>query len=243
MRPTPEHVTTTPSSAPAALVRRRRAVPLAAAAVTVLALTAVGCGTGGTGTTSSGTPSGPVTTTTAVSPPADPAPSATSQPPSGTAPATTAPTTAPAPPRATATSATRGAQPASTRCTVTDLRMRLGRGDPGAGNTYYPLDFTNTGKTACTLAGFPGVSLIRRDGSAIGKPAARRGPAGPAVRIAAGQTVEADLHTLNKGIQGDSCWGKPTYLMVYPPGSTESMTLATSSPLVCGDTFDVSAVH
>ncbi|MYS23188.1 Protein of unknown function, partial [Streptomyces sp. DvalAA-14] len=125
----------------------------------------------------------------------------------------------------------------------TDLRMRLGRGDPGAGNVYYPLAFTNTGKSSCTLDGYPGVSLIRGDGSVIGKPADRQGPAGTAVRIASGQTVQANLHTLNKGIKGNSCWGKPTFLKVYPPGSTESLTLATSSPLVCGDTFDVSAVQ
>jgi len=121
--------------------------------------------------------------------------------------------------------------------------MTLGRGDPGAGNIYYPLDFTNTSGNSCALTGFPGVSLIRGDGSLIGKPADREGQAGSAVRIAPGATVQADLHTLNQGIKGDSCWREPTYLKVYPPGSTAAMTLATSTPVVCGDTFDVSAVH
>lgn len=121
--------------------------------------------------------------------------------------------------------------------------MSLGRGDPGAGNIYYPLQFTNISSNSCTLTGFPGVSLIRGDGSLIGKPADRAGPTGAAVRIAPGVTVQADLHTLNQGTKGDSCWLKPTYLKVYPPGSTASMTLAISRPVVCGDTFDVSAVH
>ena len=49
---------------------------------------------------------------------------------------------------------------------------------------------------------FPGVSLIRGDGSLIGKPATRRGPVGKVVRIAPGKTVQADLHTLNRGIKG-----------------------------------------
>lgn len=121
--------------------------------------------------------------------------------------------------------------------------MRLGRGDPGAGNIYFPLEFTNTTRKPCVLGGFPGVSLIRGDGSVIGKPANRQGTAAKALRIPAGRTVQADLHTLNKGIKGNSCWTEPTYLKVYPPGSTESMTLATHSPIVCGGTFDVSAVH
>jgi hypothetical protein len=55
--------------------------------------------------------------------------------------------------------------------------------------------------------------------------------------------VEADLHTLNAGVKGGGCWPKPTFLKVYPPGSTDAMTLATAGPVVCGDTFDVAALH
>ncbi|NUS17166.1 MAG: DUF4232 domain-containing protein, partial [Streptomyces sp.] len=155
-------------------------------------------------------------------------------------------TTAP-PTRTAAPSATIGgaSQPhaAGARCTVTDLKMTLGRGDPGAGNIYYPLDFTNTTSHSCTLNGFPGVSLLRGDGSVIGKPADRQPVKAAAVRIAPGQTVEADLHTLNQGVRDGGCWRAPTLIMVYPPGSTDSMTLATSNPVVCGDTFDVGPVH
>jgi hypothetical protein len=121
--------------------------------------------------------------------------------------------------------------------------MRLGNGDPGAGNIYYPLRFTNTGHRTCTLDGFPGVSLIRGDGSLIGKPADRRGGPGGAVRLAPGSTVQADLHTLNQGVKDGGCWRKPAFLKVYPPGSTDAMTLATADPVVCGGTFDVDAVH
>ncbi|WNI14450.1 DUF4232 domain-containing protein [Actinacidiphila sp. ITFR-21] len=201
--------------------------------LTVLALGAVGCGTGAAGDTSANTPAAPVSTAAPTTAAAGPAPSATSAPPA----AATTPATSGAPSSAGPRAA------AGSRCTVAGLRMRLGRGDPGAGNIYYPVDFTNTTKRSCTLNGFPGVSLIRGDGSVIGRPADRSGAAAIPVRVPAGQTVEADLHTLNRGIKGDSCWAKPAFLKVYPPGSTESLTLATSGPLVCGDTFDVSAVH
>lgn len=121
--------------------------------------------------------------------------------------------------------------------------MRLGAGSPGAGNIYFPLRFTNTGSRACVLDGFPGVSLIRGDGSTIGRAADRMGSRAKAVRLAPGQTAEADLHTLNQGIKGNSCWSKPTFIKVYPPGSFDAMTLATSTPVVCGDTFEVGSVH
>lgn len=216
--------------------RRRRPIPLAAVAVTLLAATAAGCGNAGGSPAAPASGSTPPASTGTGQPSAtNPAPSATSGPPQsapGTAPPGTTSPAGPASPNAV-----------SARCTVTELRMRLGAGDPGAGNIYYPLRFTNTGHRTCTLDGFPGVSLIRGDGSVIGRPAARQGSGGSTVRLAPGATVEADLHTLNQGIKDGGCWRKPTFLKAYPPGSTDAMTLATAAPVVCGDTFDVGAIH
>lgn len=228
--------------------RRRRTV-LVAATVTLLSVAAAGCGDvagSGSSTGAAAATGAPPSSSAAAVPgnpgdtvgdaptsPADDAPAGLR--PAG--PATAATTTAIAASRA------RPPQPAASRCTVTGLRMTLGRGDPGAGSVYYPLVFTNTTSRTCTLDGFPGVSLLRGDGSVIGKPADRQGAGAATVRIAPGRTVEADLHTLNQGVKGNGCWRKPTLIMVYPPGSTESMTLATSNPVVCGDTFDVGPVH
>lgn len=217
---------------------RRRAAVLAAASAALLSAAAVGCGNG------NGDATGPAADS-------KPAPSATAPAPTGTTPgdssgatATTAPTTAARSTTGTGSGSGSGsAQAASARCTVTELKMTLGRGDPGAGSIYYPLDFTNTTSHACTLTGFPGVSLLRGDGSVIGKPADRQPVKASAVRLAPGQTVEADLHTLNQGIKDGGCWRTPTLIMVYPPGSKDSMTLATKNPVVCGDTFDVGPVH
>lgn len=231
-----------PAAADTSRPARRTAV-LAAAGAVLLSVALAGCGTDDGGTT--GAP---------ASDSKSAAESASTGAP-GTAPGTTAPgggdagsaTEPPAPtrtsaPAATADSTAKG-QSASSRCTVTDLKMTLGRGDPGAGNIYFPLDFTNTSGRPCTLDGFPGVSLLRGDGSVIGKPADRQPVKADAVRVAPGQTVEADLHTVNEGIKDGGCWRKPTLIMVYPPGSKQSMTLATSNPVVCGDTFDVGPVH
>ncbi|MBY8879324.1 DUF4232 domain-containing protein [Actinacidiphila acidipaludis] len=223
----------TPTHHPSGPTRRTRHLPLAAAAVTLLALAATGCGTGASPASTS-PPSAGTTAPASVSASATPAPPSATSGPAEPAPSATG---SPAAPSARTPAA------AGTRCTVTELRMRLGAADHGAGNVYYPLRFTNTGGRTCTLDGFPGVSLIRGDGSVIGRPADRQGPAGTVVRLAPGRTAEADLHSLNEGIKSGGCWRKPTFLKVYPPGSTASMTLATSSPVVCGDTFDVGAVH
>ncbi|MFJ1750714.1 DUF4232 domain-containing protein [Streptomyces sp. NPDC088116] len=132
---------------------------------------------------------------------------------------------------------------AASRCTADHLGLSLSPPDAGAGNIRYNLTLTNKGTSACTLQGFPGVSLLAGDGTTIGKPADREGEALGAVRLAPGGTADVTLHTLNRGIKGTSCWEKPSLLKVYPPGSKEAMTLSTSSPTVCGDTFRVTAVR
>ncbi|MFC9618865.1 DUF4232 domain-containing protein [Streptomyces sp. NPDC056930] len=128
------------------------------------------------------------------------------------------------------------------RCTTEALAMSLRQGDAGAGQIHYRLTLVNKSPDPCTLTGFPGVSLIRRDGSVIGEPAAREGAAGRVTVIGARGSAEVTLHTLNRGIKGSECWDRPDYLRVYPPGSREALTLRTSQPLICGDLFRTSAV-
>ncbi|MFE0382156.1 DUF4232 domain-containing protein [Streptomyces inhibens] len=135
------------------------------------------------------------------------------------------------------------AMTASDRCTAAAMSLRLGASDVGAGNIRYPLVFTNKGKKACTLRGFPGVSLINRDGSQVGKPATREGGAGAAVRLQPGQSAHALLHTLNEGFSDTPCWANSQIVYAYPPGSKESMTTGSRGLRVCGGRFDVTAVE
>ncbi|SEG82043.1 Protein of unknown function [Actinacidiphila yanglinensis] len=198
---------------------------MAAVAAAVLALGTAGCGGGGASDTAAGSSSPPAAT------------GSTSPPATGSSSAATPAHTTPAAPSGVRTEA------AGDRCTVADLKMTLGRGDPGAGQVYYPLRFTNTSSHTCVLHGFPGVSLIQGDGSTTGTPAGREGARGGAVRLGPGRIAEADLHTLNQGVRGGSCWRTPTLLKAYPPGSKDAMTLAASRLVVCGGMFDVGAVH
>ncbi|BDM70451.1 hypothetical protein HEK616_39380 [Streptomyces nigrescens] len=135
------------------------------------------------------------------------------------------------------------AMTASDRCTAANMSLRLGASDIGAGNIHYPLVFTNNGKKACTLRGFPGVSLIQRDGSPVGKPATREGGPGGVVRLQPGQSAHAVLHTVNEGVSDTPCWSRSQIVFVYPPGSKEPMTTGSRGLRVCGGRFDVTAVE
>ncbi|MFC6067257.1 DUF4232 domain-containing protein [Streptomyces ochraceiscleroticus] len=163
---------------------------------------------------------------------------AASQSPSGQAPKGTAVRTASA-----RTAAAASTDTSSDRCTADEMGLRLGRADVGAGNIRYPLVFTNNGKTACTLRGYPGVSLIQRDGQMIGKPATREGAAGRAVTLKPGGSAYAVLHTIQDGLNDEPCWKSPYLLQTYPPGSKDAMTLRTSELRVCGGEFSVTALE
>ncbi|GAA3195745.1 MULTISPECIES: DUF4232 domain-containing protein [Streptomyces] len=132
---------------------------------------------------------------------------------------------------------------ASDRCTSDQMSLSLGAPDAGAGNFRYPLTFTNKGKKACTLRGYPGVSLISRDGGKIGRPATREGGAGGAVRLAPGASAHALIHTVNEGVSDTPCWKRGAYVYVYAPGSKESMTTGSGNLRVCGGEFTVTAVE
>ncbi|MGW2510056.1 DUF4232 domain-containing protein [Streptomyces scopuliridis] len=214
-----------------------------AASVTLLAVATAACGGGG-GSGGSPVPAPEGSGGSASSAPSasaqaesggDGAPGASSAPPSSTASVRSAPSAG--------QSGAGQAAAASSRCTANQLGLSLSAPDVGAGNIRYDLRLVNKGAGACVLRGFPGVSLLAGDGALIGKPAAREGEQLPAVTLAPGGTADVTLHTLNRGIKGSSCWAAPSLLKIYPPGSKDAMTLRTSTPVVCGDTFTVTAVR
>ncbi|MFF3751598.1 DUF4232 domain-containing protein [Streptomyces sp. NPDC002018] len=210
-----------------------------AAAVVLLAVGTAACGGSGPGPGPGS--DGSAAVGSAVTPSAGGTrgtPGASSAPPAPAAPDRPAPPVSATPP---VSSASRAAP--SSRCTADRLRLSLGPPDAGAGNIRYDLRLTNRGPDACTLLGFPGVSLLAGDGAPLGTPATREGPSLGAVRLAPGAGAEVTLHTLNRGIRGSSCEPAPSLLRIYPPGSKDAMTLRTSVPVVCGGTFTTTAVR
>lgn len=142
----------------------------------------------------------------------------------------------------TAAQGAASADHSANRCRAASMRMSLGRPDQGAGNIRYALVFTNNGKESCTLRGFPGVSLLAKDGQPIGKPAVHEGGAGKAVTLAPGASAHGVLHTINEGMKGSGCRKGADLVQAYPPGSKESMTTRGAGLRVCGNEFTVSAL-
>ncbi|WP_372348123.1 DUF4232 domain-containing protein [Streptomyces sp. KL116D] len=136
-----------------------------------------------------------------------------------------------------------GGSTGTPRCGAAELKPSVAVDQGAAGNVYYDLALTNTGAAACALKGYPGVSLIQRDGSTVGVPAEREGPAGPAVALAPGRAAHVTLHTVNRGVSDAGCWGRHDLLKIYPPGSTDPLTLRDGQVRVCGDMFTVTTTR
>jgi hypothetical protein len=150
-----------------------------------------------------------------ASPASAPAPTKTVTVPASTAPAT--PTSSASPP-----------------CPTSALKASVGTGNGAAGSTYYPLEFTNTSSTACTLFGYPGVSFVTgTGGSQIGR-AASRNPAVTSrlVTIAPGSTAHATLQVVNAmNYPGAECHLVTAHTMkIFPPNQTAPIYLGFTAP-------------
>lgn len=119
-----------------------------------------------------------------------------------------------------------GAGPAgATRCTAATTRTRAVT-DPGggaAGSFGVELVTTNTGRAACTLEGFPGVSLTAPGSGAQLGAAADREPeeASPSVRLAPGASATALVRVTQAANYGSRCTQVTAAgFRVYLPGQT-----------------------
>jgi hypothetical protein len=126
----------------------------------------------------------------------------------------------------------------SSECKPTNIKLSLGPGDAAAGHVYQALRFTNAGKVACLIAGFPGVSYVTGDsGTQVGAPAARDGKIGQRITLQPGQVASAIVEITDVGVF-DSAVCKPTStrgFRVYPPGSTGSLFIAQSGTGCAGN--------
>jgi hypothetical protein len=131
---------------------------------------------------------------------------------------------------ASAAASTRTATAASApRCTTAHLEIWLGLGLGGgtAGSTFYPLEFSNVGHSACTLNGFPGVSAVGGGGGQLGPAASRNGQHHGTVTLAPGDTAHAILRVLDAGAVCSSPVTASS-LKVFPPGATRSESIPFS---------------
>jgi uncharacterized protein DUF4232 len=108
-------------------------------------------------------------------------------------------------------------------CATSGLKVVVNTAQAGAaaGSTYYPIKFTNTSGSTCTLFGYPGVSFSSGPGGdRIGR-AASRNPAGKPVTVTlhSGASAHATVQIAEAANYSKSSCQPVTahWLKVYPP--------------------------
>ena len=116
-------------------------------------------------------------------------------------------------------------------CRSASLQVTVNASQAGgaAGSTYYPVDFTNTSSSACSLYGYPSVSFVTADSSAgrqLGAAAQENPGFGKVtVNLAVGRVAHAWLQVAEAGNYPAATCQPVTahWLRVFAPGETEAL--------------------
>lgn len=114
---------------------------------------------------------------------------------------------------------------AGARCPASSLAVGVVTppGNGAAGSIFEVLTFRNTGSSACTLAGFPGVSALAA-GQQLGSPARRAPVTAKTVTLVPGATARARLQITDVGVFSPArcAPAEATGLRVFPPNDVTS---------------------
>jgi hypothetical protein len=178
-------------------------------------------------------PSQPASQGTTEPAPGSATPSTQSAPETSTPSSSSAAPTQPQPASPTATSAAPQSTAAGTQlCKASGLKATTdATGGGAAGSVYMELILTNSGKSACHLKGFAGVSLTTGpNGRPIGAPAQRdTSVAVQDVLLAPGKSGTAVLRYTQAGNYPDCAKTAAAGFRVYPPEDTASLFVARPS--------------
>ena len=115
-------------------------------------------------------------------------------------------------------------------CPTSALHVSIGNGNGAAGSVYYPIVFTNSSGSPCTLFGFPGVSFVTSpNGSQIGDAATRQSDKPvQTVTLAAGGVAHATLQVVQAlNFPATKCQPVTAhFLKIYPPNQTDPVVLS-----------------
>jgi hypothetical protein len=122
--------------------------------------------------------------------------------------------------------------------------LGLGNGGGALGTTFYPIEFSNTGKKTCALFGYPGVSAVSGAGHQIGQPAIASGKK-QVIVLKPGGTAHVVLGIIEAGnIAG--CKMRPgAFLKIFAPGQKAATEIANFTFAACANksVLRVDAVH
>ncbi len=114
-------------------------------------------------------------------------------------------------------------------CPTTALTASVGPGNGAAGSSYFPIEFTNSSGTTCSLYGYPGVSFVAASGDQVGA-AATEDPTYPRrlVILTPGSTVHAELRITDAQNYPPSTCQPATVnrLRIFPPGQTSPLYIS-----------------
>ena len=117
-------------------------------------------------------------------------------------------------------------------CATSALKVTQSAPNGYAGGFDVTIGFTNTSGGACTLYGYPGVSLVSASYAQIGLPATRLGTVPvKLVTLAPGATASALVQIADAlNFPSPTCGPvKAAYLRIFPPNQTVSVYLANTS--------------
>ena len=116
-------------------------------------------------------------------------------------------------------------------CATSALKISQSAPNGYAGGVIVTLVFTNASGAACTLYGYPGVSLVSSAQTQIGLAAKRSGTAVKLIALGPGATASASLQIVDAlNFPSTTCDPvKAAYLRVYPPNQTASVLLPNTS--------------
>jgi len=121
---------------------------------------------------------------------------------------------------------------------TTALTASLGPSSGAAGSSYYPIEFTNSSGTTCSLYGYPGVSFVAASGAQVGA-AATEDPTYPRllVTLTPGGTVHAELRITDaQNYPPSTCDPVAVHqLRIFPPGQTSALTIDVTA-VACSST-------
>lgn len=117
---------------------------------------------------------------------------------------------------------------ASSTCLASHMTAKISEPSGSAGSQYYTVTLHNTGQ-ACSLAGYPGVSLVDIKDNQIGAPAKRSGQNISTITVPANGSASFSLEISNALLYGDCTPAQSAGLKIYPPENTEWITIPLST--------------
>src|SRR6185437_12032018 len=136
-------------------------------------------------------------------------------------------------------------RPATPACNSAHMTVWTGfPSDNATSHSFWQLQISNVGHHACTLRGYPGVSVLNASGHQVGLPATRNPSTTPLVTIPAGGTAHVVLDVTSPFVVCPHHIVHGTELRVFAPNQFHAeRTLFSVSVCAHAVTLHVDAVH